>query len=259
MAGRTIYPRLRSTYSLLRTSRTEGFVPWSKCPVFVFVTTNPPLSRIFLRTFSHVFQGGWSKRGRRGPRLKEFPPSSTVNSTIVNAFCPPPPHLRPAVSVRLNESIRRFTCFVSPRTTFPLTSDFSRVFFLSFFLPSLLSFFLSFFPFLKSRGRSTLACEPPSMHLSFSFFFPFYLIRIVYLDKIPVYHDPPVYLPSDRLVHLAATTTELTVGRDAPLRQLMFVLIVFLCWCSAPRVRESQTIRRHTSTGTYTRRAHLDV
>lgn len=225
-----------------------------ECPV-VFLTRHDEslLSREYFLRFSHVFPGGWQKRGRRGPRLKEFPPSSTVNSTIVNAFCPPPPHLRPAVSVRLNESIRRFfTCFVSPRTTFPLTSDFSP-------LPSFLPSFPSLFLFLCNLQRSILTLETPLDALIFSL--SFYLIRIVYLDRIPVYHDPrPVYLPSDRLVHLAATTTELTVGRDAPLRQLMFVLIVFLCWCSAPRVRESQTIRRHTSTGTYTRRVtHLDV
>ena len=144
------------------------------------------------------------------------------------------------------------TCFVSPRTTFPLTSDFSP-------LPSFLPSFPSLFLFLCNLQRSILTLETPLDALIFSL--SFYLIRIVYLDRIPVYHDPrPVYLPSDRLVHLAATTTELTVGRDAPLRQLMFVLIVFLCWCSAPRVRESQTIRRHTSTGTYTRRVtHLGV
>ncbi|OAD57462.1 hypothetical protein WN48_01963 [Eufriesea mexicana] len=48
---------------------------------------------------------GVKKRGRRGPR------AGPRKSDGRRCFCPPPPHLRPAVSPRLNESIRRFTCF----------------------------------------------------------------------------------------------------------------------------------------------------
>lgn len=141
-----------------------------ECPV-VFLTRHDEslLSRGYFLRFSHVFPGGWQKRGRRGPRLKEFPPSSTVNSTIVNAFCPPPPHLRPAVSVRLNESIRRFfTCFVSPRTTFPLTSDFSP-------LPSFLPSFPSLFLFLCNLQRSILTLDFTRNPPRCTYFFPLLL------------------------------------------------------------------------------------
>lgn len=121
-------------------SRTEGFRSVVECPVCC--TRRPSLDSFLPHVFRTFFKGGWSKRGRRGPRLKEFPPSSTVNSTIVNAFCPPPPHLRPAALLRLNESIRRFTCFHLEQT---------------FFLPTYFRFSSSFFPLLFSSSSSSFS------------------------------------------------------------------------------------------------------
>lgn len=98
------------------------------------------------------------------------------------------------------------------------------------------------------RSSSIDPRDKPPFWITLSFFSLFLSVEFIldYLEYILV-EDFLFYLPSDRLVHLAATTTELTVGRDALLRQLMFVLIVFLGWRSARRVRE----KRHTSRRTY--------
>lgn len=155
------------------------------------------------------------KRGRRGPRrMKEDEGSFAlgIKANSSTRFRPPPPHLRPMLPLRSNESIRRFHLFPRLEPPFPRTS-FREV------LP----------PIYPPIGPSSDAGEPPQ--------FPITLSLPVFNSSGDAKSRKIFSLLSasrsvDRLlVHLAATTTELTAGRDALVRQLItFVLIVSLDW-----------------------------
>lgn len=110
---------LRST-GFLRTSRTEGssaiemLVLRSSWSIFYAIPTNLRHTSYFqICLVFFFFSNGelLKKRGRWGLRWNEDGSFEQNQSKFVNTFCPPPPHLRPAVLLRWNESIRRFTCF----------------------------------------------------------------------------------------------------------------------------------------------------
>lgn len=226
---------LRST-GFLRTSRTEGssaiemLVLRSSWPIFYAIPTNlrhTSYFQICLVFFFFFFTVScWRKGGG-----EDYAGRKTVPSSRIKVNSSTPSVLLPLTSAPRCCFVETSPSDVSPVSTlnnFSLPSSVPRVF----------------------RSWSIDPRDKPPFWITLSFFPLFLSVKFIldYLEYILV-EDFLFYLPSDRLVHLAATTTELTVGRDALLRQLMFVLIVFLGWRSARRVRE----KRHTSRRTYMR------